>query len=75
MELQAMKSGLRARDQKLIEEILAKRVARAEAQKDSLDQMREWKSIAADFQGWKDVMAVRRKAAALEHETAVEGCR
>ena len=72
MELQAMKSGLRPRDTKLIDAILAKRVARAEAQRNSLDQMREWKSIATDFQGLKDVLPYAGKAAALEHQADVK---
>jgi len=72
MELEAMKSGLRPRDPKLIDSILDKRVARAEAQKSGLDQMREWKSIATDFQGLKDVLQYAGRAAVLEHEEAVK---
>jgi dienelactone hydrolase len=72
MELQAMKSGLRPRDAKSIDALLARRVARAEAQTNSLDQMREWKSIAADFQGLKDVAPYAGKAATLEHNAAVK---
>ena len=72
MEIQAMKSGLKTRDAKLIDGILAKRIARAEAQKDSLAQMREWKSIATDFQGLKDVVMYNSRAAALEHQGDVK---
>ena len=72
MEIQAMKSGLRPRDPKLIDEILAKRVARAEAQKNSLDQMREFKSIATDFQGLEDVLKYAGRAAVLEHQADVK---
>ena len=72
MEIQAMKSGLRPRDPKLIDSILAKRIARAEAQKSGLDQMREWKSIATDFQGLKDVLQYAGRAAVLEHEADVK---
>ena len=72
MELQAMKSGLRPRDRKLIDDILAKRTARAEGQKSNLDQMGEWKSIAADFQGFKDVSKYAARAAALERQADVK---
>ena len=72
MELQAMKSGLRAREPKLIDEFLAKRVARAEAEKAGSAQMREWKSIAADFQGLRDVSKFAARAAALERQADVK---
>ena len=72
MELQAMKSGLRSRDSKLIDDLLAKRVARAEAQKNSLHQMREWRSIATDFQGLKDVSKFAVRALALERQADVK---
>src|SRR5258708_961757 len=72
MELQAMKSGLRFRDQKLIDDILGKRVVRAEAQKISLDQRRKWKSIATDFKGLKDVSKYAAGAAVLERQADVK---
>jgi dienelactone hydrolase len=72
MELQAMKTGRRPRDLKLIEAILAKRVARAEAQKSSLEKMREWQSIATDFQGLKDVIQFSGRAAVLERQQDVK---
>lgn len=72
MEIQAMKSGLRGRDQKLIDEIFAKRAARAEARTSSLDKMRELKAIAADFQGFKDVGKFGERAAALERQPDVK---
>ena len=68
MEIQAMKSGLRLRDQKLIDDIFARRMARAEAQKSSLEKMRELKLIAADFHGLKDAGDVNQRAAALERQ-------
>src|SRR5439155_19611302 len=46
MEIQAMQSGGRTRDPKLIDAIFAKRMARAEAQKSPLEKMRELGSIA-----------------------------
>jgi len=72
MEIQAMKSGLRARDQKELDEIFAKRAARAEAQSTSLEKMRELKSIAVDFQGLKDVSKFSERAAAMEHQPDVK---
>src|SRR5215467_3817894 len=49
MEIQAMKSHLRPPDQKIIDEVFTKRLARAEMQKNELDRMRELKSIGEDF--------------------------
>jgi hypothetical protein len=72
MEIQAMKAGLRPRDSQTIDAILARRIARAEAQKNSLDQMREWKSIATDFQGLKDVLQYAGRAGVLEHQADVK---
>ncbi len=68
MEIQAMRSGLRPRDQKLIDDIFASRMARAEAQTGSFEKARELKSIAADFEGLKDVAKVTERAAALERQ-------
>jgi dienelactone hydrolase len=72
MEIQAMKAGLRPRDSQMIDAILERRIARAEAQKNNLDQMREWKSIATDFQGLKDVLQYAGRAAVLEHQADVK---
>ena len=66
MEIQAMKSGLRPRDQKLIDEIFARRMAQAETKRSRLEKMRELKSIAVDFEGFEDVAKVSEGAAALE---------
>jgi len=72
MELQAMRSGLRDRDAKLVGEIFAKRAARAEVQSSSLAKMRELKSIAADFQGLKDIGKFTERAGALERQPDVK---
>jgi hypothetical protein len=72
MEIQAMKRGLRSRDQKMIDGIFAKRTARAEAQTRSVDKMRELKSIAADFQTFKDVSQISARAAAMERQQDVK---
>jgi dienelactone hydrolase len=66
MEIQAMKSGLRPRDEVLLAALFAKRMARAEAQPSLLVRMRELKQIAADFQGLRDVSNAIDSAAALE---------
>ena len=66
MELQAMKNGARPRDETLVAELFAKRMARADAQPDNLARMRELKQIAADFEGLRDVAKVIQSAAALE---------
>jgi len=72
MEIQAIKSGLRDRDPKLIDEIFAARVARVETRSRSLDKMRELKSIVVDFQGMKDVGKFREEAATLERQADVK---
>src|SRR6266852_6347656 len=72
MEIQAMRKGLRPRDRKLIDDIFAKRVARAEAQKNSLEKMRELKSIALDFEPFKDVGPLKERAAMMEHQPDVD---
>jgi hypothetical protein len=72
MEIQAMKSHLRQPDQKIIDEIFAKRLARAEMQKTDLDKMRELKGIAEDFQPFKNVADIRKQAASLERQRAVK---
>jgi hypothetical protein len=70
MEIQAMKSGLRSRDEALVAELFLKRMARANAQPD-LARLRELKQIAADFDGLRDVAKVIESAAALEGQKDV----
>jgi hypothetical protein len=72
MEIQAMKNHLRTPDQKVIDEIFAKRLARAGSQKNDLERMRELKSIGEDFQSFKDVADIRKKAASLERQRIVK---
>jgi dienelactone hydrolase len=71
MEVQAMKSGLRPRDNGLIDELFVKRLAHAEAQSSNLAKMRALNLIAKDFDGFKDVAAVARSAATLERQPDV----
>ncbi len=66
MEIQAMKNGLRPRDETLVAELFSKRMAHANAQPDSLARMRELQQTAADFEGLRDVAQVIESAAALE---------
>jgi acetyl esterase/lipase len=71
MELQAMKNGLRVRDERLVAELFTKRMARVDAQSSSLARMHELKQIAADFDGLRDVAKVVESAAALERRQDV----
>jgi hypothetical protein len=71
MEVQAMKSGLRPRDNGLIDQLFVKRMARAEAQPNNLAKMRALSLIAKDFDGFKDVAAVAESAAMLERQADV----
>ena len=72
MEIQAIRSKLRTRDDKLVDEIFAKRMARAEAATGSLEKMRELWSIVLDFDGLKDVAALQKRAASLERQFDVK---
>ena len=72
LEIQAMKSGLRARDPKLVDEMFAKRIARGDAQKSSLKKLRELKSIAVDFEGLEDVAEIIKRAALLDQQQDVK---
>ncbi len=71
MEIQAMKDGLRPRDETLIAELFSKRLARANAQTTALATLRELKQIAADFEGLVDVAPINETAAALEDRADV----
>lgn len=72
MEIQAIRSGTRPKDAALVDQIFAKRVARAEAQQSPLAKMRELQSIATDFDGLKDVAAFAARAATLEKQFDVK---
>ena len=64
MELQAMASGARPRTQSLVDDLFARRLARAEAL-NGLEQMRELQSIARDFGPFTNVTALNQRAASL----------
>jgi poly(3-hydroxybutyrate) depolymerase len=80
MELQAMKSGRRARDPELLDRIFSERVAQvnaqanaqANAQNDGLEAVLALESLAADFQGLKDVTKFTQRAAALRNQKDVQ---
>jgi len=65
MQLQAMKSGIAPRNDSMIGELLATRIAAAEKVADPGATYLAWQSIAEDFQGVKDVTAIAERAAAL----------
>ena len=65
MELQGMASGIRPRDQPLIDDLFARRVARADALQDPLELTRELQSIARDFSRFKNVTELTRRAEVL----------
>ena len=71
MEIQAIKTGLRSRDDTVIADLFSTRMARATAQPDGLAKMRALKNVAVDFDGLRDVAEVVTSAAALEHRADV----
>jgi poly(3-hydroxybutyrate) depolymerase len=72
MELQAMTSGIRPRDQTLIDDLFARRTARAEGLKSSLVMMRDLQSIAQDFRPFKNVTGLNERAALLAAQQSVK---
>ena len=72
MELQAMKRGLREKDQALVHRWFTTRVARAEAETDRLRQMRAFQGIAADFDGLDDVAPLAARAGTLARSREVK---
>jgi dienelactone hydrolase len=65
MELQAMKTGLRSRDEMEIDRIFARRMAAAGADKGDKDTFLALQAIATDFKGLRDVSAQSVRAAEL----------
>jgi predicted esterase len=66
MEIQAMKSGRRPRDEALVEKIFAKRAAQAG------DDCLALESLVTDFEGLKDVSTLKAHVAALQRQKAVK---
>jgi len=71
MELQAMRSGIAPRNDTEIGELLAARVAAAEAMTDPAAKFQALDAIATDFEGMADVQPIATRAAALGRDKAV----
>jgi dienelactone hydrolase len=71
MEIQAMRSGLAARNDREIDRILAKRAARAAPDRHDAPALLELQAIAADFQGLRDVSSFAARAAVLARDKDV----
>ena len=75
MELQAMKSGRRAKDERLIEELFNKNAERARGQEAAgklYDAFLSQDGIARDFKGLKDVSEFEKRAAELKERKEVK---
>ncbi|HSG40013.1 MAG TPA: hypothetical protein VLE27_10280, partial [Thermoanaerobaculia bacterium] len=75
MELQAMKSGIRGKDPKIVEDLWGQvtGLARAaEASGDLFQAHRHWSGAAADFAGLRDVSDAAAKAAELAANPALQ---
>jgi predicted esterase len=72
LELEAMKSGRRTRDEPLIARLFANRLREADAQKTPKDAALALDWLATDFAGLRDVTAIREKAAALMQQKDVK---
>lgn len=72
MELQAMKSGLEPRDPGFLDRTYDSRLARATSQSSDESTYLELKSLAADFDGLRDVGTLSARALQLEHQKSVK---
>jgi len=72
MELQAMRSGLRPKDQKLIDTLFAAQLARADQMQDPVAKLEMFNHLVVDFTGWKDVGKIAERAAALAKQQDVK---
>lgn len=66
MEIQAMKSGRRPRDEELVEKIFAKRAVQAG------DDCLALESLITDFEGLKDISALRARVGVLRRQKALK---
>jgi tetratricopeptide (TPR) repeat protein len=66
LDLQALRSGLRSRDDALVARRLQNRIQSAGAMKDDGEAYLAWLAIAADFNGLADTAGPAAKAAALK---------
>jgi predicted esterase len=70
MEIQAMKTGLKPRDEREIDQVFEKHVAVIGAGKDK-DAFLALQGLVADFEGLKDVSAFKARAAVLGRDKGV----
>jgi hypothetical protein len=70
LDIQAMRSKLKPRDEMEIDRIFGKRLMQAEA-RSGVDQYTAFRALAADFQGLRDVAALTARAAALARSAVV----
>jgi predicted esterase len=71
MEIQAMRTGARPRDEAMIDRVFNARKAELEAKTDLGEQYYANKEIAADFKGLRDVSAFAAKAEEMTNSKAV----
>jgi pimeloyl-ACP methyl ester carboxylesterase len=72
LELQAIKSKRRARDETLVERLFEKRMAKVDAAASPLDALQLLTPIVADFTGLRDVSTVAARADALSKQPDVK---
>lgn len=68
LEIQAMRSGLRPRDEAMLNKLFQAHRDRIATQPDLLSEVRAVKALVADFQGLRDVSADTARAAQLQRE-------
>jgi poly(3-hydroxybutyrate) depolymerase len=71
MEIDAMKTGLNAKNQAVIDDIFARRLDQEKNEKDVVARHRELAELATDFTGLKDVNALMNEAGRLGKDPAV----
>jgi hypothetical protein len=72
MELQAMKSGLRAKDEKLIAQLYDTRLKQARSLSPEFRVLTALESMQTDFSGLRDVSEIKMEASALRKQKAVK---
>jgi len=72
LELQAIRSGRRAGDRRLIDALFASRLQRIEQAPDGIARLRLLQASVADFKGLHDVSAMQSRAEALAKDAAVK---
>ena len=71
MELHAMKSGLKPKDDAAIDRMYAARSASVETAKGDIESFRALRALADDFQGLRDVSAVSARAVQLGRDARI----